>query len=165
MIVHKKTIAVRIILTILTVLVVVFIFSQSMLPANESSAESGRIVKFLNKICVFLGIGEVFTQNFVRVCAHLAEFGVLGVLLFLTVSSYTEKVKLRFTLTPLFYLSTAVADECIQLFSEGRAFQFKDIFIDLTGATLGAVFVYVILLIISRRKQKSNVSVSKEVQG
>lgn len=135
----------RILLTLLSVSVVIFIFSQSMMPATDSSAESGRVVAFLNSICTSLGFEGVFTQGFVRTCAHLVEFAVLGLLLFFTVSSYTYNLKFKLIITPALYISTAIIDESIQLTSPGRTFQFKDLFIDSIGGTLGLLVALIIM--------------------
>ena len=58
-------------------------------------------------------------------------------------------------------LSVATTDECIQLFSAGRAFQFEDIFVDFSGGTLGVSFLFLIIFvvnIIKRRRYKNGKS-------
>ncbi len=150
----KPLIVARILLALLTLSLIVFIFSNSAQTAEVSSASSGRIMAFLNSICSSLKLNFTFTQSIVRTLAHFAEFGLLGVLSVSTfLSVFGVKAK-TLILSVLLSVSTAIIDECIQLFSDGRAFQFSDLVIDFTGSLLGIVGVFLIALLINNHKIK-----------
>lgn len=144
----------RILLCILTLSLVVFIFSNSMQTATASNASSGRVLFFLNNICASLNLNFTFNQEIVRTLAHFCEFGLLGVLLVLTFLSFFGVKAKSLILSVLFSVSTALTDECIQLFSDGRAFQFSDLLIDFTGSLLGIVGVFLIALLINNHRIK-----------
>ena len=154
MIIDKKCTIKRIISTFFAVLIITFIFLQSMKPASESSVSSGRVVTLLNNIFSTLGMGEPFTQNFVRTCAHFTEFGILGLSLCFMFNTYTEKMKFAFILSFVTSVLVAVFDECIQLFSYGRTFQLKDIIIDTTGALIFIMLTSLLLYKAKRNKSK-----------
>ncbi len=152
----KKQRILRILITILTVLIICFIFCQSLMPGEVSGEESGRVVAFLNRITTLVGLGEPFTQAFVRTCAHFSEFAVLGISLVLTYRSYFSKSANIIFLTPLSFTLIAVADECIQLFSKGRAFQFSDIAIDFCGALCGSLLIFILMLLKKKHSKATN---------
>lgn len=157
----KKKQIFRVITTILTLLIIAFIFYNSLMPAGESSQSSGRVLRFLNGICEFLGLGSLFTHSFVRTLAHFSEFAVLGASSLLMYLSYLGFKVRDLILALATVLSVAITDECIQLFSAGRTFQFEDIFVDFSGGTLGASFLFLIIFvvkIIKRRRYKNGKS-------
>lgn len=150
----KSTFIFRIILIVLTLLLIVFIFSNSLKTAEVSSVSSGRVVDFLNSICVSLKLKFTFTQQIVRPLAHFCEFGLLGVLSSLTAISYfTVKAK-SMIISLISFSFIAFIDECIQLFSDGRAFQVSDMLIDFAGGLIGSVTVFLISLIVYNHKIK-----------
>lgn len=147
----KSKIFLRILLSALTLLLIVFIFSNSVKNAEESSASSGRVVAFLNSVCAFFGLKFSFTQAVVRTLAHFCEFGLLGVLsqlMFLSYFGVKAKAIISSVITVVF---TALTDEIIQLFSEGRAFQLSDLIIDFSGSLLGLVAVFLIAMLVKNR--------------
>jgi len=143
----------RVSLTLLTVSLVVFIFSNSAQNAEVSSKTSGRLMAFLNSILEFFKINAAFNQVIIRTCAHFAEFGLLGVLGLLTFVSYLG-VKIRnLMLSSAFCALIALVDECIQLFSDGRAFQFSDLIVDFSGAIIGILGTYFIVFFVYKHKR------------
>ncbi len=144
----------RIVLSLLTLSLVIFIFSNSAQTAQVSSASSGKIVDFLNYICSMLNLNFTFTQGIVRTLAHFAEFGLLGVLALLTALSFFSVKAKTFLISVAFSTVASVADEVIQLFSDGRAFQFSDLIIDFTGLLLGTVSVFLVAVLINNHKIK-----------
>lgn len=151
---QKSLLFARILLSFLTLLLVAFIFSNSMQNAEVSGASSGRIMAFLNNLMSIFGIDFVFTQVIVRTLAHFCEFGLLGVLSMLTMLSFFSVKAKSMLLSMLCFSLVALIDECIQLFSEGRAFEVSDLVIDITGGLLGAVCVFLIALLIRNKKLK-----------
>ena len=141
-------------LCVVSLLLIIFIFSNSMQTSTVSNASSGRVMAFLNNICMFLKLNFTFTQEIVRTLAHFSEFGLLGVLSVLTFLSFFGIKAKSLILSVVASVFTAITDECIQLFSDGRAFQFSDLVIDFTGSLLGIVGVFLIALLINNYKNK-----------
>lgn len=152
--VTKKTLHKRIFFTILTVICVCFIFSQSLINGSKSGSESGSFLAFLNSITDFLGFGKVLTHNFVRKFAHFTEFAVLSFSSFFMFRSYFHSRMKTVIFTVVTFVSVAVTDEIIQYFVPERACQFTDVLIDSFGGFV-AVILSVIITIISAKKHKA----------
>ena len=141
----KKRI-VRIILIALSLLWIVFIFSNSLEDSVESGAKSSWALEIARKI--FPSISEFFIRKF----AHFTEFAILGFLSSASISSFiypiaiTESKKLLwiFLALPTTFL-TACFDEFLQKFSEGRHPAFTDVLIDTSGG-LFAILISVAAL-------------------
>lgn len=148
----KLTFVLRIVFIALTLGWLAFIFSNSLQNAESSGASSGRVLAFLNGFFQSLNIPLTLTHEFVRTLAHFGEFAILGALLNLTfLSFFGVKAKAVF-LTALGFCLSAVADECLQLFSDGRAFQLSDLLIDMSGGFMGMTFIFLISVLINNRK-------------
>lgn len=91
-------------------------------------------------------------EGFVRKAAHMTEFGVLSILLFIWIGQW-EMGLLRQGLTASGAAAVyAATDEIHQLFVPGRAGRFSDVCIDSAGAVLGVVvFVLLVKLITAIR--------------
>ncbi len=152
----SKIVTYRVVLCILTALMISFIFLNSALDADTSSAQSLGVREFINSVLHSLNINIILTENFVRKTAHFVEFFVLGVLLFATVRSFITKLGTRILYAPCVGFLVACIDEFIQRFSDGRSCQFSDVLLDFSGVCT-AVFV---LLLVSKLCKSSN---SKEV--
>lgn len=144
----------KILTTVISILIITFIFCQSLLPGKVSGEESGRIVAFLNNITSLLGLGDLFTQSFVRTCAHFTEFAVLGMSLCSMYHFYFATLRKNIILTMISFTLIAVSDECIQLFSADRAFQISDICIDICGSLCGCLFI-VLIIRLNRKSHKT----------
>lgn len=152
----KRQLIFRIISTAVTIAIIGFIFFQSMKPADISSNESGRVVALLNSITEFLGLGQPFEQGFVRTCAHFTEFAVLGVSLLIMFNTYLKKPNKCFLFSVVSSALIALCDETLQIFSDGRTFQLKDILIDSLGALCGSLIMLFVLWSIVRNKAKKS---------
>lgn len=137
----------RIILWIITGLVLVFIFAQSLLPQSLSADESGWLTeKFLNPLLQSLGLPPLSHQT-VRKLAHVFEFTVLSLLLSLCFHGNPIKsAGLGFT--------AAFLDETLQLFSD-RGAQITDVWIDLIGVALGTLIGLLLRFIRRTRTTKT----------
>lgn len=121
--------------------------------ANTSSTSSGGVRTFVNELLKTLRIPFSFTDHIVRKVAHFTEFMTLGILL--TVTIYILSKPNIFI--PLFVgLFTAVFDEFIQLFVDGRSGQVSDVVLDFSGFIVGVFFVMLIYIIIKRRKEEND---------
>ena len=115
---------------ILFVLWALFIFSNSMLPAVESSDISGGISYKIYEL-LSLNIDFELFHTFIRKCAHFIEYAILGVFAGLSFEKeYFWKILVLCILV-------ACCDETIQLFVEGRSGQISDVLLDSIGALTG----------------------------
>ncbi len=140
------------ILCILIALTLAFIWGNSLLPATESSKLSGTVKEVLEQVLpedFFQGDDESEGENLIRKLAHFTEFTLLGAEL-----SALLYVVLSCSLTaPLLSgLMTAVTDETIQIFIEGRGSSVRDVWIDFGGVAAGTVIILLVQHFKSRRR-------------
>lgn len=128
---------------LLAVMVTIFILSHQ--TGEESSQTSGFVTRLLNTI--FNGNAPEFI---VRSFGHYSEFCALG---FLGLNCYYAfKERLRPLLTVILSWGYAWTDEIHQIFVDGRAFQISDLLVDLAGVLTGTTLIYIILLVVEKRK-------------
>ena len=114
-----------------TLLALLLIWGQSLLPVSSSSGESGWVLEtIVNPVLRFFGLGEM-GQRLLRKLAHVTEFTLLGFWLVLLLRG-----KLPVALMTGFL--AAALDESIQLFSD-RSAEVQDIWIDFAGVVLGSL--------------------------
>lgn len=131
-------------LFILGILMILLIWTNSLLPANLSGSQSGFVTNIIHQVISFLNI-EVETDLLhliIRKIAHFTEFFILGVIWISYFNKTSLNQKLLKTMTLGF--SVAVTDEVIQIFVPGRVFAVTDILIDLLGVTLGILLMTII---------------------
>lgn len=124
----------KIIKLILLIAWMIVIFIMSSFRGEESSNQSGLIVKIITK---FIKCDNPVRLAFiVRKIAHYSEYFILGLLLLINVNkSYYSLI------IGLIY---AITDEIHQYFVPGRVFALKDILIDFSGV-LTIFFIYVLI--------------------
>lgn len=129
------------ILLIIGIIINIFIWTNSLLPASLSSSQSGFVADILYP--PFEDIIEVnkFYQ-IIRKLAHFTEFMLLGIVFSLFYLSI-GKNKYYF-ITLIHGLIVAIIDETIQLFIPGRAGLITDVLIDTSGVLFG---LFIIILI------------------
>ena len=137
----KKTI-----LTVLLVLMLLFIWGHSMVPAEASAAESGRVGALLTPF-LELFVGKV-TDHLVRKLAHFSEYAALGVLLGAQLLVHGRTSLFHWSYVLLCALAAAVTDETIQLFVEGRGAQVQDVLLDLGGSAAGLLLLWLLSRIV-----------------
>jgi len=159
---YKKQIAMWAMLC-LTLLVVVFIFSNSAKDAPSSSQQSDKVVEIVRPPAeVILPIIDVEPSvsnivSIVRKSAHILEFALLGCMAFWTTLLWTKKTRVRAVLPIGCSVVTALLDETIQLGSPGRAWQMEDILADCTGVLFGVLFALLcawLLGIVFKKRRK-----------
>ena len=148
----------KMILLALIVATLLFIFIQSMLPPEKSSAESDAVGDVIEEIIPPDTETGAFIQLNLRKIAHFVEFALLGVLVSLYVSFFMNRPAFIAFSYPA-ALITAFFDESIQMFS-GRGPAIFDVWIDFLGFFIFASIVYSIFFtvsfIVKRRKNKRN---------
>ncbi len=133
----NKPKTIRIIFLILSALMLLFIWGQSLLPQEESAGESGFVTeKIVNPVLRFFGLPEA-SEGFVRKLAHVTEYAVFAV--FVSLSQFGRgKWSKRILTTLSIAFAVAFLDESIQIFT-GRGPMIQDVWIDLSGAALGSL--------------------------
>ena len=141
---------VKVFMIILTAGYIVFILSNSLKPASVSGANSQSIVGVINSFFKSLNLNIVLTNHIIRKTAHFAEFFLLGII---TTSAFRvfTKTPYKNIFTILFIgLATAVSDETVQIFVDGRSCQFTDWALDTAGIVTGAIIFLILNLIIRK---------------
>ncbi len=142
-------------LLILGILWMGFIFAQSLLPGQISSGQSTGIVELINPILVSINI-HISPNNLsliIRKLAHFTEFFILGVIWFFIYKQWFNKIT-HFIVVLAHGLLTAITDESIQYFVEGRAAQVTDVLIDFFGVIFFYMIVAIRIMIINKRNPK-----------
>ena len=139
---------------VLSYVILVFIFSNSLQSGFESNAKSGWVAEFLTPLLNPFGwIPEDVFHRLIRKLAHFTEFGALGVCLAGVSMNIAWQGKRRWVAPIIVAFLVASIDETIQRFT-GRTSLFKDVLIDLSGATCGVLLVALILLLWQKHKRK-----------
>ena len=139
----------RIALILASVVVMVFIFSNSLKTAEESTQQSSNVVDLVQKVAAVIApdsqianaTGDAYDvlQGVIRSMAHFLEFCLLGALFSWTCFSYTFD-KIWQICPALGVAAVAITDESLQLIPASRAFQFTDILVDVGGGVCGIAF-------------------------
>lgn len=139
----------------LTALTVLFAWVHSCFPADLSSRESEGVFQIVYWFFSLFGAGEALTQQLIRKLAHFSEFTAIGGLMLSCGYCFDRLKPQRYLVVALFGgLLTAVIDETIQLFTEGRAGMIVDVWIDFGGVAFGALAMLGIYTLYRRRKKK-----------
>ena len=124
----------------LTIFWCFFIWHFSLADASASDVSSGRVTETLNTALENLHTEFRVGQHFVRKAAHFCEFFALGILLSATLVAF--RVKYAFYLSLPILFAVAAIDECLQLFSPGRAAALSDVLLDTSGGICGILLVF-----------------------
>lgn len=136
------------IFTILSFLLIGFIWHNSMADAPHSSRESIFVLHLIQHYLYMLPDVSYLTNGILRKLAHLTEYAWLGIALYGAFLSLRHSHKVKISLTIAFLVASA--DESIQLFSPGRSAEFRDVLLDTTGAGLGILLAAVLAAIWNR---------------
>ena len=139
--------------SILSMLILCFIFGNSLLGKEQSGAKSSLVADLLRPILdPKEKIPEDLFHHFVRKLAHFTEFAALGAALSWRLGML-EKRKFP---ALVYSFGTACLDETIQLFVPDRGPAIRDVVIDTCGAAVG------ILLLLLGEKTIGKIKTSKE---
>ena len=133
-------IAGQVVFTLALIGCIAFIFSNSMAVADVSSVSSGRVLQLLQAVLRHLGmpgLAQRLTMHIVRKMAHFCEYTLEGFLLMLCMRVYSRRPLRHITVPMLAGVLTALTDETIQLFSQGRSSQVTDVWLDSAGVLAG----------------------------
>ena len=138
---------------ILTVLMVAFIWGNSIQTRDQSSGQSLSVLAWLKPLLDPSGrIDDELFHILIRKTAHFAEFAALG----LCVGGFTVNLgrlqgRRYISLPMLMTLGVAVMDEFIQIFSN-RGSMVGDIVLDYCGGLTGMAVIAVICRLIKRKE-------------
>ena len=151
----------RIIYTLLLIIwmVVIFMFSNAnnVKSQNTSDTVTKKVIETTSKITntkIDKKKEEKMVKDYrvlIRKTAHFSLYLVLGILIYLTLSSYgiSKRVVIY---SVIFCFIYAISDEIHQLFSDGRSFEVRDILIDTLGSCTGIFIIYLVNSILLRNK-------------
>lgn len=135
-------------------MIIIFIFSNQNAVKSETTSDKVS-TEIINTVITVTKqeITEKEKKNLIedyrfliRKTAHFTLYVVLGILAYITFSSYgIKKITLS---TIIFCFIYACSDEFHQLFSNGRTAQILDVFID----TLGGIFICVLINLIKKTR-------------
>lgn len=132
----------RIVKYILILLWMIVIFKFSADPATISDSKSGKVINLL--ISMGIDVNGMFGSlaNFViRKLGHITEYFILySLIIFATIDEFQliNSLKIGFIVTFIY----ACSDEFHQLFVVGRSGRVIDVFIDLIGAIISMIIIY-----------------------
>lgn len=149
------------------VLLMVFIFVFSAMPAEKSDQQSGLIVDTIRAIFPDLTDVKLIT-TIVRKLAHFTEYTTLGFLFARAldktsraereeeyIKEHDKDIKKRIAIYAV-GLTTVVAtgDEIHQMFVQGRSAEVRDVFIDFTGGCTGVALYFLWKHLVKKHKEK-----------
>ena len=131
----------KMIYLLLSVLIMSFIFGNSLMDAVDSNSESRFLTAFVQYILNWLGFHVPIAElhHIIRKCAHFTEFALESFFVAKTLSAFKVRRQTWLAYALLIGLLTAVIDENIQLYSIGRSGQVTDVLLDFSGTIVGVV--------------------------
>ena len=127
---------------ILLLLIIAFIWGQSLQPGTISHGESRRVLGLVQELLGHNVLTDWLTDNKIRRLAHLTEYGVFGLVASLGAWRKWGRGCKKWVLA----LGVVIAslDETIQFFAGGRAATWHDVCVDAAGVMVGIVAVWLI---------------------
>lgn len=143
---------------VLVLLLICFIWGQSMMPRAVSARESSFLMRLLKPLLDPNNrISSKVFHHYLRKAAHFTEYAALGFCMsgFLLCFNWRRE-QMRIPTAVLACLLIAAADESIQLVSVDRGAQLRDVVLDFCGALFGlAVFLFLARLLRKRRQKEA----------
>ena len=151
----KRTKKRMILCCVLVLVLLAFIWGNSVRTGSESGAMSGSILAWINGL---LHLDETCAERLhlvIRKMAHFTEFACLGALLAWLFGMMGEK-KGHLICMPLFFgMMAACVDETIQVFIPDRGPSLIDVWIDTAGAAAGITFLLIGYNYIRKNKNRT----------
>ena len=140
----------KIIYTVLLIIwmIVIFLFSNANNTNSQKTSDNvtKKVIETTSKITntkIDKKKEEKMVNDYrviVRKTAHFSLYLVLGVLTYLTLTSYGISRRV-IIYSIMFCFMYAISDEVHQLFSDGRSFEIRDIIIDTLGSITGIIII------------------------
>lgn len=133
-----------------------FIFCNSLVPSEASSAQSGFVLQQVLSLLDAAGLDQLqITEHMIRKTAHVLEYALMGALLYRCLGQYALSARERLGGQMLFSILIPLLDETIQLFTPGRSGQVSDVWLDFAGAVAGALFLSLLIRLWARKKRRN----------
>lgn len=127
----------------ITALWTLFIYSNSLKTGTASGSMSGGFVSFVMDLLNKFGWNpdsDVITV-LIRKSAHVTEYLILGLLLTLIFTLSGKQIRFYAMNIMFLGMTAALTDEFIQTFTPGRSGEVRDVIIDFCGVLLGILIV------------------------
>lgn len=128
---------------------VIFIFTQSALPPEISTAESDASAEIIAEILPSDTVVGGFVFDNIRKIAHFIEFGILGLELSIFVLLFAENKRKAIPQIFIFAFVVAFLDETIQILS-GRVAAVSDVWLDMSGFLTFSLITFLVFLLTSK---------------
>ncbi len=132
---NKKASRIKI-LTVMLIVVLAFIWGNSLLPGEQSAEVSNGLSDFIARL---FGITTEDLGIIIRKAAHFSEYAVLGAVVYLLLKSKGKKEKELVLYCAVCMLLFPLIDETIQLIIPQRNGAVLDIWIDISGYVVGSL--------------------------
>lgn len=133
-----------------------FLFINSAQDGESSAKISGVFVDIIKAVLGFFGIScdDSAISFFVRKTAHFAGYFILSAIVSYFIYRFTKRKRFM-AFSVIFSFATALCDEfIIQNAAEGRSPEWRDIAIDMSGASIAVCTVALCLFIKSKKEMK-----------
>ncbi len=141
---------------IAALVMVAFIWSNSLVPGSGSSSLSLAVTDALRSFVGSLGLPTAWITNFlVRKAAHFTEYLVLGVLATRAFDPGYRGARAALVPLAIFLVLAPSIDETIQLFVADRSGQVTDVMLDCCGAATGVALSYMLSRLARSRRRAS----------
>lgn len=136
---------------VLLVVVILFIWGNSLQSGERSGERSVRVTEIVNDV---LRTGNPVTEHIIRKQAHFAEFALEGMCVVLVLWTHDRLRRSNCGNVLLAGVLTALIDESIQAQAAGRWSSVADVWLDVAGFVTGACLLAVVAWIIRRKNFK-----------
>ncbi|MDE6700516.1 MAG: VanZ family protein [Acetatifactor sp.] len=136
---------------VLLVVVILFIWGNSLQSADRSGERSVRVTEIVNDV---LRTRNPVTEHIIRKQAHFAEFALEGMCVVLVLWTHDRLRRANCGNVLLAGILTALIDESIQAGVAGRWSSVADVWLDVAGFVTGACVLTVFALVVRRMKQR-----------
>lgn len=149
------------------ILMAIVIFGFSKQDGDESSGLSRKAAACIVDFADYTGIITVddtsrdkyieCIQYPIRKLAHMSEYAVFGVLVFIALSVDGISLRYRYGFTVFLTFLFACSDEIHQLYVPGRNGNFTDVMFDICGCLIAMAFIKLIIHFKMRYQQQKNI--------
>lgn len=122
---------------LLLLLILAFIWGQSMQPGSISHGESRRVLGLVRQLLGHNIVTDWLTDNKIRRLAHLTEYGTFGLVASLGAWHRWGRGCKKYVLA--LGILIAFLDETIQYFAGGRTATWHDVVVDAAGVSVGII--------------------------